>query len=76
MKIRIDTELDIDYTDFDNLEAALSQELPVIVDRTCGTNATAFLRAFATYNACLEAAGVITESVPVIISEVEDEEVE
>ena len=69
MKIQIDTELNVTSSDFEALEAALSKELPVIVDKTCGDNATEFLRIFATYNACLDAAGIITDSVPVHIDE-------
>lgn len=69
MKIQIETELNITTEDFEALEAALSKELPVIVDKTCGENATEFLRIFATYNACLDAAEIITETVPVRIDE-------
>lgn len=69
MKITITTELDITAEDFGALTQALSKELPVIADKTCGENRTAFLQQFATYDNYLREAGIIIDSVPVEIRE-------
>lgn len=69
MKLTITTELDITSDDFAVLTEALSKELPVIVDKTCGDNSTEFLQMFATYDRYLEQVGIILDTVPVEIRE-------